>query len=53
MEIASVGKWEDDYTFVAQSTGYDERSWLDNAGRPHSDALRVESDTSAWITTIC
>jgi hypothetical protein len=38
----AVGKWEDDYTFVAQSTGYDERSWLDNAGRPHSDALRVE-----------
>src|SRR5438105_8672801 len=38
----SIGKWEDDYTFVAQSTGYDERTWLDNAGRPHSDAMRVE-----------
>ena len=38
----SVGKWEDDYTFVAQSTGFDERSWLDNAGRPHSDAMRIE-----------
>jgi hypothetical protein len=38
----SVGKWEDDYTFVAQSTGFDERTWLDNAGRPHSDAMRVE-----------
>jgi len=38
----SVGKWEDDYTFVVQSNGMDERTWLDNAGRPHSDALRVE-----------
>jgi hypothetical protein len=38
----SVGKWEDDYTFVGQSTGFDERTWLDNAGRPHSDAMRVE-----------
>jgi hypothetical protein len=38
----SVGRWEDDYTFVAQSGGFDERTWLDAAGRPHSDALRVE-----------
>jgi hypothetical protein len=38
----SVGKWVDDYTFVAQSNGFDDRTWLDNAGRPHSDALRVE-----------
>jgi len=38
----SVGKWMDDYTFVAQSTGFDDRTWLDNAGRPHSDALRTE-----------
>ncbi|HZP32022.1 MAG TPA: hypothetical protein VFB23_01575 [Candidatus Acidoferrales bacterium] len=38
----SVGKWVDDTTFVVQSNGTDERTWLDNAGRPHSDALRVE-----------
>jgi hypothetical protein len=38
----SVGKWVDDYTFVAQSAGFDERTWLDNAGRPHSDGMRVE-----------
>jgi hypothetical protein len=37
----SVGRWVDDYTFVAESNGFDDRSWLDNAGRPHSDALRV------------
>jgi hypothetical protein len=38
----SVGRWTDDYTFVVESTGFDTRTWLDNAGRPHSDALRVE-----------
>jgi len=38
----SVGHWEDDYTFVAHSGGFDERTWLDAAGRPHSDVLRVE-----------
>jgi hypothetical protein len=38
----SVGRWMDDYTFVAESTGFDERTWLDNAGRPHSDAMRVQ-----------
>jgi hypothetical protein len=38
----SVGRWEDDYTFVAQSAGFDERTWIDAAGRPHSDVLRVE-----------
>jgi hypothetical protein len=38
----SIGKWEDNYTFVVQTSGLDERTWLDRAGRPHSDALRVE-----------
>lgn len=38
----SVGRWADDYTFVVESTGFDERTWLDNAGRPHSDVMRVE-----------
>jgi hypothetical protein len=38
----SVGKWIDDYTFVAQTTGLDERTWIDNAGRPHSDQLTVQ-----------
>jgi hypothetical protein len=38
----SAGRWEDDYTFVVQSAGIDERTWLDAAGRPHSDELRVE-----------
>ena len=38
----SVGRWVDDYTFVVQSGGFDERTWIDAAGRPHSDALHVE-----------
>ena len=38
----SVGKWEDDTTFVVQSLGMDERTWLDNAGSPHSNDMRVE-----------
>jgi hypothetical protein len=38
----SVGKWVDDYTFVVQTTGLDERTWIDNVGRPHSDALMVQ-----------
>lgn len=38
----SIGKWEDDYTFVVQTSGTDERTWVDRAGRPHSADLRVE-----------
>jgi hypothetical protein len=40
----SVGRWVDDYTFVAESAGFDERTWLDNAGRPHSDQMRVREE---------
>ena len=38
----SVGHWEDDYTFVVDTVGLDERTWLDNAGDPHSADMRVE-----------
>lgn len=37
----SLGKWVDDYTFVVQTSGMDERTWIDNVGRPHSDQLKV------------
>jgi hypothetical protein len=37
----SVGKWTDDNTLVVDTVGLDERTWLDNVGRPHSDALKV------------
>jgi hypothetical protein len=38
----SVGTWEDDRTFVVQTVGMSEQTWLDNAGNPHSTDLRVE-----------
>jgi hypothetical protein len=38
----SAGRWVDDYTFVDETVGLDERTWLDNAGRPHSGNMRVE-----------
>jgi len=38
----SVGKWADDYTFVVETIGTDERTWVDRAGRPHSAEMRVE-----------
>jgi hypothetical protein len=40
----SVGRWVDDYTFAAESYGFDDRTWLDNAGRPHSDAMHVREE---------
>jgi hypothetical protein len=43
----AVGKWEGD-EFIVESSGYDDRSWLDQDrrdmkhGMPHSDEMRVE-----------
>jgi hypothetical protein len=46
----SVGHWDGD-TFVIESTGYDDRTWLDHFGSPHSDQMvlverfkRLDSD---------
>jgi len=36
----SVGKWDGD-AFVVEMTGFDDRTWLDDRGHPHSDAMRV------------
>jgi hypothetical protein len=36
----SIGKWEDD-TFVVDTTGFNDLTWLDKAGHPHSDALHT------------
>jgi hypothetical protein len=38
----SVGHWDGDDTFVVETVGLDERTWLDNAGDPHSGDMRVE-----------
>jgi hypothetical protein len=55
----SVGKWADDYTFVVDTVGMNEKTWLDNAGRPHSADLtvqerfhRVDYDTLELTVTI-
>jgi hypothetical protein len=37
----SVGKWQGD-TFVVETAGFDERTWLDSLGYPHSDAMHLE-----------
>ena len=36
----SAGHWEGD-TLVVDVTGFNDRSWLDNAGHPHGDKLHV------------
>lgn len=36
----SVGRWEGD-TLVVESNGYNDRTWLDRDGHPHTEALRV------------
>jgi len=38
----SIGKWVDDNTLVVETRGLDDRTWIDNVGRPHSDQLVVE-----------
>src|SRR5688572_9317594 len=36
----SVGRWEGD-TLVVTSAGFNDRGWLDSAGHPQSEALRI------------
>ena len=55
----SVGHWTDDYTFVVQTTGLNPKTWLDHAGRPHSDQLvvdeifhRISADTMEYTQKI-
>ena len=38
----SVGHWEGDYTFVVDTVGVDERTWLDAVGHPHSIDMQVQ-----------
>ena len=37
----SVGRWEGN-TFVVDSLGFDDRTWLDKFGYPHTENMRVE-----------
>ena len=38
----SVGHWEGDNTFVIDTTGLDERTWIDEAGLPHTVDAKLE-----------
>jgi len=37
----AIGHWEVDDTFVVQSTGFNERTWLGPTGFPHSEGMRI------------
>lgn len=36
----SVGRWDRD-TLVVESFGFNDRTWLDTSGHPHTEALRI------------
>jgi hypothetical protein len=38
----SVGHWDNDHTFVIQTNGTDDGTWLDNEAHPHSGDLTAE-----------
>ena len=38
----SVGRWENDTTLVIDTTGLDERAWLDEAGHPRSAMAHIQ-----------
>jgi hypothetical protein len=37
----SVGRWTDDTTFVVDTVGFNDKTWLDRLGHPHSTDLHV------------
>jgi len=43
----SIGKWEGD-TLVVDTIGFSEKFWLDRAGTPHTEQMRV---TERWTRT--
>ncbi len=54
----SVGRWEGD-TLVVSSIGFDDRSWLDKLGYPHSEEMRlteryrrIDADTLELTMTV-
>jgi hypothetical protein len=37
---SSIGRWDRD-TFVVETAGFNDQTWLDDNGHPHTDALRT------------
>jgi hypothetical protein len=44
----SVGHWENDNTFIVDTVGLDENTWLNNMGYPHTSEARVQE---RWVRT--
>ena len=44
----SIGHWEGDNVFVIDTVGLDPRSWLDEAGLPHTNAAKLQE---RWTRT--
>ncbi len=36
----SIGRWDGD-TFVIETSGFNDKTWLDDSGHPHSEALKT------------
>jgi hypothetical protein len=43
----SVGHWDGD-TLVVESFGFNDRTWLDTSGHPHTEALRMTERYRRW-----
>jgi hypothetical protein len=37
----SIGRYEGEDTFVVDSVGFNDKTWIDDVGRPHTDMLHV------------
>lgn len=37
----SIGRWEDEDTFVAETVGFNDLGWLDDGGHPRSEQMRT------------
>ena len=38
----SVGRWENDTTFIVDTVGMTDRTWVDSGGFPHSEGMKVQ-----------
>lgn len=38
----SIGSWADDYTFLIQTTGFNEKAWANALGHPRSVDAKIE-----------
>ena len=48
----SVGRW-DGATLGIDSVGFNDRTWLNNAGLPHAEDFRMPSDGGVKLLAVC